>query len=109
MRAVQLRRRDRRSSVRTVSRGAPAAKLAISVDAALHASVVRAARADRMSVSAWMIEAARHALRIRNGLLAVHEWEAEHGRFSEREMRAARRGVQRALRGRPVIGGRSSR
>ena len=70
-------------------RAAPAAKLAISVDADVHARVVRAARADRVSVSAWKTEAARRALRIRDGLAAVAEWEAEHGRLSEDELAAA--------------------
>lgn len=74
-------------------RGTPAAKLAISVDADVHAGVVRAARADRMSVSAWMTEAARRALRIRDGLAAVAEWEREHGAFSAVEIRTARQRV----------------
>jgi hypothetical protein len=37
-----------------------------------------------------MTEAARRALRIREGLAAVADWEAEHGAFSDAEMRAAR-------------------
>jgi hypothetical protein len=40
-----------------------------------------------------MIEAARHALRLRDGLAAVAEWEAEHGAFTEEELDAARRRV----------------
>ncbi|MFN9810088.1 MAG: hypothetical protein ACK6CU_10705 [Deltaproteobacteria bacterium] len=70
-------------------RGNPAIKLAMTVDPVVHAQVVRAARADRVSVSRWMTEAARSALRIRDGLAAVAEWEAEHGALSEEEMRAA--------------------
>ena len=81
------------STVGSVPRGAPAAKLAISVDADVHARVVRAARADRVSVSAWMTEAARRALRIRDGLAAVAEWEREHGAFSASELQAARERV----------------
>jgi hypothetical protein len=33
----------------------------------------------RAGFSAWMTSAARRALRVRDGLAAVAEWEAEHG------------------------------
>ena len=46
-----------------------------------------------MSVSAWMTEAARRALRIRDGLAAVAEWEREHGAFTDEELRSARQRV----------------
>lgn len=71
-------------------RGSPAAKLAISVERTVHAKVVAAAEADGLSVSAWMTAAARHALRIRDGLAAVAEWEAEHGALTDQELGAAR-------------------
>ena len=74
-------------------RGSPATKLAISVDSDVHAKVLKAARADGMSVSAWMTAAARRALRLRDGLLAVGEWEAQHGALTEDELDAARRRV----------------
>jgi hypothetical protein len=74
-------------------RGAPALKLAISVDREVHAKVVRAARAERTSVSAWMTAAARRALLIRDGLEAVAEWEADHGALSPAELDEARRRV----------------
>lgn len=77
-----------------MSRRNPATKLAISVDPDVHALVVRAARADRLSVSAWTTEAARRALRVRDGLVAVAEWEAEHGAPSDRELASARRRVR---------------
>jgi hypothetical protein len=48
-----------------------------------------------MSVSAWMTEAARRALSIRDGLLAVGEWEAEHGALTREELDAARRRIAR--------------
>jgi len=76
-------------------RGAPARKLAITVDADVHARVVRAARKKKVSISAWLTEAARRSLRIGDGLAAVAEWEAEHGAFSEEELEAARRQVRR--------------
>lgn len=76
-------------------RGAPARKLAITVDADVHEGVVRAARKKKMSISAWLTEAARRSLRIGDGLAAVAEWEAEHGAFGEAELAAARRQVLR--------------
>jgi hypothetical protein len=71
-------------------RGSPALKLAITVDRDVHAQVVRAAKAERKSVSAWMTAAARRSLLIRDGLAAVAEWEAEHGTLSEVELVRAR-------------------
>ena len=70
-------------------RGAPASKLAITVDRDVQAKVIRAAAEDHMSVSAWLTAAARHAIRLREGLLAVAEWETEHGVFSEEELAEA--------------------
>jgi hypothetical protein len=77
-------------------RGAPASKLAITVDRDVHAKVVRAAAEDQMSVSAWLTAAARHAIRLREGLVAVAEWEAEHGSFSEEELAEARQRIASA-------------
>ena len=74
-------------------RGRPSPKLAITVDPDVHAQVLAAAEKDGVSVSAWMTEAARRALLIRDGLEAVVEWEAEHGKFTDDEMDAARRRV----------------
>lgn len=76
-----------------MSRGSPAIKLAITVDPDVHAKVVRAASREHKSVSAWMTEAARRALLVRDGLAAVAEWEAEHGALSEVEIEAARKRV----------------
>jgi hypothetical protein len=74
-------------------RGEPSPKLAITVDPEVHRRVVAAAADEGVSVSAWMTNAARRALIIRDGLLAVAEWEAEHGALSEVELAAARRRV----------------
>lgn len=71
-------------------RGAPASKLAITVDRDVHAKVIKAAAEDRVSVSAWLTAAARQAIRLREGLAGVTEWEAEHGAFSEEELAEAR-------------------
>lgn len=74
-------------------RGNPAAKLAITIDPDVHKGVVAAAATERVSVSAWMTNAAKRELLIRDGLAAVAEWEAEHGAFSADEMAAASRRI----------------
>lgn len=79
-------------------RGNPAVKLAITVDAGVHAKLLRAAQAEGVSVSAWMTTAARRALLLREGLSAVAEWEAEHGPLTTGELEAARRRVTRGRR-----------
>jgi hypothetical protein len=79
-------------------RGMPSPKLAITVAPDVHARVVAAATSDGVSVSAWMTEAARRALLVRDGLAAVDEWEAEHGALTESESRAARDRVTAQLR-----------
>jgi hypothetical protein len=83
-----------------VPRGNPAVKLAISVDSDVHSEVIQAAEAEGLSVSAWMTAAARHALRIRDGLAAVAEWESEHGALTEQELASARRRLA-TVQGRP--------
>jgi hypothetical protein len=75
-------------------RGNPAIKLAITVDASVHSQVLDAAEAEGKSVSAWLTEAARRALRLRDGLAAVAEWEAEHGALTPAELAAARSRIQ---------------
>lgn len=73
-------------------------KLAITVDAGVHAKLLRAAEAEGMSVSAWMTAAARRALLVRAGLAAVREWESEQGAFTPQELAAARRRVAASAR-----------
>ena len=41
------------------------------------------------SLSAWLSDTAAHAARIQAGLRAVAEFEAEHGAFTEEELREA--------------------
>ena len=74
-------------------RGNPSPKLAITVDPEVYSQVIAAAEADGVSVSAWMTAAARRELRLRDGLAAVAEWEAEHGALAGEELAAARRRV----------------
>lgn len=75
-------------------RGNPSPKLAITVDPDVHDGVLAAAAADGVSVSAWMTDAARRALVVRDGLAAVAEWERKHGTFTGTELRSARRRVE---------------
>lgn len=81
-------------------RGNPAIKLAITVDADVHAEVTRAAASDRVSISKWLTDAARDALRIKRGLAAVAAWEKAHGALTDEEMRAAHARVERTQRAR---------
>lgn len=78
------------SIVSNMPRGNPALKLAITVDRDVHDRIVEAAEAEGSSISAWITRAAREALRIRDGLAAVAEWETEHGVLTEAELDAAR-------------------
>ena len=75
-------------------RGNPSPKLAITVDPEVHQGIVHAAQADGVSVSAWITEAARRALQVRDGLAAVAEWEAEHGGLTADEMSNAYARIQ---------------
>jgi len=65
------------------------------MDPQVHAGVVVAAEAEGVSVSAWMTSAARQALKVRDGLAAVAEWEAEHGALTEAELDEARARLDR--------------
>lgn len=52
-------------------RGNPSPKLAITIDPSIHENILAAAAREGVSVSAWMTNAAREALRRRAGLAAV--------------------------------------
>ena len=80
-------------------RGNPAVKLAVTVDADVHSKVIDAAEAEGKSVSAWITEAARRALLVRDGLAAVAEWESVHGALTPAELAAARAASSERLRG----------
>lgn len=77
-------------------RGNPSPKLAITVDPDVHRRVLAAAEEEGVSVSAWMTEAARNALMVRDGLAGVAEWEAENGALTDVEMAAARQRLDRS-------------
>ena len=67
----------------------PVKKLSIALDE--HVADRAAESADRLglSLSAWLNRAAENALAIEDGLAAVAEWEAEHGRFNAGELATA--------------------
>jgi hypothetical protein len=81
-----------------VPRGNPSPKLAITIAPDIHEKILASAARDGLSVSAWMTNAAREALRRRDGLAAVAQWEKQHGRFTPEEMNEARRNVRAQLR-----------
>ncbi len=72
-------------------RGKPSPKLAITVDPEVHGQVLAAAAAQGVSISAWMTDAARRALRQQDGLAAVRAWERQFGKLTDQEMDDARR------------------
>jgi hypothetical protein len=84
-------------------RGNPSPKLAITIAPEVHEQVLGAAARRGVSVSAWMTDAARLALKVRDGLAAVSEWEAEHGSLTEGELEAARRRLTPARRPRRPV------
>ena len=67
------------------------------LDPDVHERVVSAAAQEGVSVSAWMTEAARRALVVRDGLSAIAEWERRHGQFTPDEMASARQRVAEEL------------
>ena len=64
--------------------------MAITMDSETHAKVLDAAAEAGTSASAWLTAAARRELRVRDGLDAVAEWEAEHGALTREELQSAR-------------------
>lgn len=72
----------------------------ITVEPDVHEQVLAAAARQGISVSAWLTDAAQLALKIRDGLAAVAEWEAEHGLFTEAELMVARKRVTFSSRAR---------
>jgi hypothetical protein len=88
--------------------GNPSPKLAITIAPDVHALVLAAAARRGISVSAWITDAARLALKVRDGLAAVAEWEAEHGAFTEAELKAARQRLVSSRRPRRALRRRRS-
>jgi hypothetical protein len=66
-------------------------KLSVALDETVAAAARAAASREGLSLSAWLSRAAEQVLRIEAGLLAVSEWEADHGPISAGEREAADR------------------
>ena len=89
--------------------GNPSPKLAITIAPDVHERIVAEAARRGVSVSAWMTDAARLALKVRDGLAAVAEWEAEHGALTKAELKASRQRLASSRRpGRAVRRRRSA-
>jgi len=67
----------------------PARKYSASMDDELLDDVERAARAEGVTVSAWLAEAARDRVRLLTLQQVIDEWEEEHGAFTEEEIQKA--------------------
>jgi hypothetical protein len=83
-------------SIVPMPRGKPSPKRAITVDPEVHGQVLAAAAARGVSISAWMTDAARRALRQQDGLAAIREWERQFGALTEQETDDARGILQTA-------------
>jgi predicted transcriptional regulator len=71
-------------------------KLSVALDDEVAALAAAAAERRGQSLSAWLNEAATHALAVEDGLAAVVEWEAEHGSFTDEELAVADAVLDRA-------------
>jgi hypothetical protein len=67
----------------------PVRKLSVALEAPVAEAAHEAAERRGMSLSAWLNEASQHALSIEDGLVAVAEWETEHGALSAAELASA--------------------
>lgn len=70
-------------------------KISVSMDERVLALAREAAEEEGKSLSAWLSDTAEHAARIRAGLRGVAEFEAEHGAFTEEELREATERLRR--------------
>jgi hypothetical protein len=64
-------------------------KLSIALDERVAEAAAASAERHGLSLSAWSNRAAQNALAVEDGLVAVAEWEAEHGAFTAKEIAAA--------------------
>jgi hypothetical protein len=64
-------------------------KLSVALDEQVADAAAASAERLGLSLSAWLNRAAENALLIEDGLVAVAEWEAEHGALTAEELRAA--------------------
>ena len=66
-----------------------ARKLSVTLEAPVAAAAKQAAERRGVSLSAWLNEASQNALAIEDGLAAVAEWEAEHGKLTPEDLARA--------------------
>jgi hypothetical protein len=64
-------------------------KLSVALDERVAEAAAASAERHGLSLSAWLNRAAQNALAVEDGLVAVAEWEAEHGAFTAEEIAAA--------------------
>jgi hypothetical protein len=64
-------------------------KLSVALDEPVLRAARQAAQRRGISLSAWLNLASRNALAVEDGLIAVAEWEAEHGRLPPDELTTA--------------------
>jgi hypothetical protein len=88
--------------------GNPSPRLTITMAPDVVTQVLAAAARCGVSVSAWITDAARLSLKVRGGLAAVSEWEAEHGALTKSELKAARQRLASSRRARRAIRRRRS-
>jgi len=70
-------------------------KISVSLDEQVLELARQAAESEGKSLSAWLNDTAEHAARIAAGLRAMEEWQAEHGAFTEEEIREADEALDR--------------
>lgn len=73
------------STAGTTVTGMAVKKRSVALDKDVADAVVKAAKEEGVSVSAWLSEAARKQLKIHQGLQAMREWEAEFGAITDEE------------------------
>lgn len=61
-------------------------KRSVSIDAETARVIEEMAEEEGISFSAWLTRSAERDVKIRRGLQAVAEWEAEHGTFTQEEL-----------------------
>lgn len=64
-------------------------KLSVALDETVAQEVASAAERRGLSLSAWLNAAAQRALAVEKGLVAVREWEGEHGALTPAELAQA--------------------
>ena len=89
--------------------GNRSSRLTITMAPNVATQVMAAAARRGVSVSAWITDAARLALKVRVGLAAVAEWEAEHGALTKAELKAAGQRLASSRRPKRAIRRRRSR